>query len=75
MPWTWELAQKIVIVVALVGYESSSLTFFLQIKYLAEHGLINFSLTSVLNAIPLCPTCHLSYDAVMDPGLVIVHQI
>lgn len=35
-------------------------------------GLINFSLTSFLNAIPLCPTCHCQFDKAIDPGLVFV---
>lgn len=38
----------------------------------AKLGLINFSLTSHENTIPLCPTCHRELDLTLDPGLIIV---
>jgi hypothetical protein len=39
-----------------------------QIQLWQELGLINFSLTSTMNAIELCPTCHLQFDLAGDPG-------
>ncbi|CRG90861.1 hypothetical protein PISL3812_07907 [Talaromyces islandicus] len=37
-------------------------------RYLQNQGLINFSLTSALNAVTLCPTCRANFDLAMDPG-------
>ncbi|PWY86628.1 hypothetical protein BO94DRAFT_493456, partial [Aspergillus sclerotioniger CBS 115572] len=34
-----------------------------------ERGLINFSLTSVANAIALCGTCHIMFGCALDPGV------
>ncbi|QKX54873.1 uncharacterized protein TRUGW13939_01963 [Talaromyces rugulosus] len=38
------------------------------IRYLFNRGLINFSLTSALNGVALCPTCHTNFGNAMDPG-------
>jgi len=43
-----------------------------QACFWAELGLINFSLTSVMNAIPLCPTCHCQFDLAIDPGFIFI---
>lgn len=37
-----------------------------------EAGLLNFSLTSAANGIPLCPTCHAEFDRAHDPGFVFI---
>jgi hypothetical protein len=41
-----------------------------QVQLWAEKGLINFSLISPINAIPLCPLCHAQFDLAIDPGFV-----
>lgn len=33
-------------------------------------GLINVPLTSALNTIPLCPTCHCEFGKTIDAGVV-----
>lgn len=37
-----------------------------------EYGLIDFPITSVLNAIPLCPACHRQFDYHLDPGFLFI---
>ncbi|KAE8381464.1 hypothetical protein BDV26DRAFT_255660 [Aspergillus bertholletiae] len=37
-----------------------------------ELGLIDFPLTSVLNAIPLCPSCYDQFDCLTDPGFIFI---
>ncbi|KAL4811303.1 hypothetical protein BDV18DRAFT_155908 [Aspergillus unguis] len=41
-----------------------------QIEYWNRAGLINFSLESFDNGIPLCPNCHTQFDRSDDPGFV-----
>lgn len=43
-----------------------------QVDFWQEKGLINFPLTSYLNGFPLCPTCHVNFDTMVDPGFVLV---
>ncbi|KAB8227564.1 uncharacterized protein BDW43DRAFT_242985 [Aspergillus alliaceus] len=43
-----------------------------QASLWVELGLIDFPLTSVLNAIPLCPSCHDQFDCLNDPGFVFI---
>lgn len=42
----------------------------IQARFWAEKGLINFSLVSAMNAIPLCPLCHYQFDLALDLGFV-----
>ena len=51
---------------------TNELIFHAQVGLWAKLGLINFSLTSHDNAIPLCPTCHRELGLTLDPGLIIV---
>ena len=44
--------------------------YLIQVQLWAEKGLINFSLTSPINAIPLCPLCYTQFDLANDPGFV-----
>lgn len=46
--------------------------YYMQARLWAELGLINFSLVSAMNAIPLCPTCHSQFDLAIDPGFFFV---
>ncbi|RMJ28812.1 hypothetical protein PHISP_00359 [Aspergillus sp. HF37] len=48
------------------------LIYYAQVGLWSGLGLINFSLTSHQNGIPLCPTCHTEFDLTLDPGLIIV---
>ncbi|KAN0068118.1 hypothetical protein V8E54_013688 [Elaphomyces granulatus] len=41
-----------------------------QTELWANKGLFNFSLTSSMNAISLCPLCHVQFDSALDPGFV-----
>ncbi|PGG95230.1 hypothetical protein AJ79_10171 [Helicocarpus griseus UAMH5409] len=43
-----------------------------QARLWDEFGLINFSLTSAGNAVPLCPTCHNQFDLVTNPGFLFI---
>ena len=44
----------------------------MQAPLWAGIGLIGFSITSIANAIPLCPPCHGQFDCHIDPGLVFI---
>ncbi|PLB35932.1 uncharacterized protein BDW47DRAFT_57549 [Aspergillus candidus] len=41
-----------------------------QIPLWSDMSLLNFSLTSADNGIPLCPTCHVEFDRSEDPGFI-----
>ncbi|EER41209.1 conserved hypothetical protein [Histoplasma capsulatum H143] len=41
-------------------------------QYMREHGLLNFSLVSSSNAIPLCALCHQNFDFTSDPGFTFI---
>ncbi|KAL3463725.1 hypothetical protein BJX64DRAFT_256764 [Aspergillus heterothallicus] len=41
-----------------------------QVPLWIEMSLLNFSLTSANNGIPLCPTCHIEFDRSEDPGFI-----
>lgn len=44
----------------------------MQAPLWADTGLLNFPITSIANAIPLCPTCHGQFDCHIDPGFIFV---
>ncbi|KAE8389608.1 hypothetical protein BDV23DRAFT_194289 [Aspergillus alliaceus] len=43
-----------------------------QLDVWFEAGLLNFSLLSAANGIPLCGTCHIQFDRAHDPGFVFI---
>ncbi|KAF7588963.1 hypothetical protein BBP40_004965 [Aspergillus hancockii] len=43
-----------------------------QVDLWFEAGLLNFSLTSTANGIPLCGSCHTQFDRAHDPGFVFI---
>ncbi|KAB8227225.1 HNH endonuclease signature motif containing protein [Aspergillus alliaceus] len=43
-----------------------------QLDVWFEAGLLNFSLLSAANGIPLCATCHTQFDRAHDPGFVFI---
>lgn len=44
----------------------------MQAPLWADIGLIDFLITSIANAIPLCPSCHGQFYCHIDPGLVFI---
>lgn len=44
-----------------------------QVGLWSALGLINFSLTSHENGIPLCPTCHREFGLSLDPRVVLAN--
>ncbi|KAL1998337.1 hypothetical protein VTN02DRAFT_6390 [Thermoascus thermophilus] len=46
-----------------------------QVPLWIKWDLISFSLTSVDNAIPLCPTCHANFDQSDDPGFIFMPMV
>lgn len=44
----------------------------LQADFWSDLGLISFQVSSALNAIPLCKTCHGQFDCCLDPGFLFI---
>ena len=53
-----------------MDWDLPTLNIYFQAKLWVDRGLIDFSIDSVLNGIPLCATCHGQFDYALDPGLI-----
>ncbi|KAL4798691.1 hypothetical protein BDV19DRAFT_386166 [Aspergillus venezuelensis] len=60
----WACGTLAPIIAHVIGKEDN------QVSLWIDMSLLNFSLASADNGIPLCPTCHTEFDRSEDPGFI-----